>query len=129
MIFSLILSCKHVALTILSFNFQNMKLLFSITTFLTIISLTLAEENESEKKIEKILRVQLEEDDSKVVTMTDGELLVTYVFNFKSDIVDCNVNRRRKVSLGMLYYDVSKKCYKKLFFSLLFFYYICTYFC
>ena len=70
--------------------------------------MTLAEENVSEKKIEKILRVQLEDDDSKVVTMTDGELLVTYVFNSKSEIVDCSVNRRRKVSLGMLYYDVRK---------------------
>ena len=57
-----------------------MKSLFSITIFLTIISLTMAEEIESEKKIEKILRVQLEDDASKVVTMTDGELLVTYVF-------------------------------------------------
>ena len=73
----------------------------------------MAEEIESEKKIEKILRVQLEDDACKVVTMTDGELLVTYVFNSKSEIADCSVNRRRKVSLGMLYYDVRKWCYEK----------------
>ena len=82
-----------------------MNLLILSTIFF--VSLALAEEDESEKKIEKILRVQLEDDASKVVTMTDGELLVTYVFNAKSEVVDCNVNRRRKVSLGMLYYDVS----------------------
>ena len=84
-----------------------MNLLISVKIFLALISLALTEEIESEKKIEKILRVQLEDDASKVVTMTDAELLVTYVFNAKSEVVDCSVNRRRKVSLGMLYYDVS----------------------
>ena len=70
------------------------------------ISSTQAEEKKWDENIERILRVQIEKDGGKIVTMSDGELLVTFVYDSNSKIVDCNVNRRRRISLGMLKYDV-----------------------
>ena len=67
---------------------------------------TQAEEKKWDENIERILRVQIEKDGGKIVTMSDGELLVTFVHDSNSKIIDCNVNRRRRISLGMLKYDV-----------------------
>ena len=71
------------------------------------ISTQAKEEKKWDENIERILRVQMEKDGGKIVTMSDGELLVTYVYDSNSKIVDCNVNRRRRISLGMLKYDVN----------------------
>ena len=79
------------------------------------ISTQAKEEKKWDENIERILRVQIEKDGGKIVTMSDGELLVTYVYDSNSKIVDCNVNRRRRISLGMLKYDVNIFT-KKIFF-------------
>ena len=78
------------------------------------ISTQAKEEKKWDENIERILRVQIEKDGGKIVTMWDGELLVTYVYDSNSKIVDCNVNRRRRISLGMLKYDVSIFTKKKI---------------
>ena len=57
-------------------------------------------------KIEKILRVQLEENEEKIVTMSDGEMFVNFEFSKTGAIKDCKVVRRRRMALGMLQYDV-----------------------
>ena len=86
---------------------------------------TQAEEKKWDENIERILRVQIEKDGGKIVTMSDGELLVTFVHDSNSKIVDCNVNRRRRISLGMLKYDVGIYQFKIFFFEILYkiFYY------
>ena len=86
---------------------------------------TQAEEKKWDENIERILRVQIEKDGGKIVTMSDGELLVTFVHDSNSKIVDCNVNRRRRISLGMLKYDVGIYQFKIFLFEILYkiFYY------
>ena len=86
---------------------------------------TQAEEKKWDENIERILRVQIEKDGGKIVTMSDGELLVTFVHDSNSKIVDCNVNRRRQISLGMLKYDVGIYQFKIFLFEILYkiFYY------
>ena len=86
---------------------------------------TQAEEKKWDENIERILRVQIEKDGGKIVTMSDGELLVTFVHDSNSKIIDCNVNRRRRISLGMLKYDVGIYQFKIFLFEILYkiFYY------
>ena len=67
--------------------------------FLSIFVLVISEE------IEKILRVQLEENGFKTITMSDGEMLVNFLLDAKGEIEDCKALRRRRMILGMLKYD------------------------
>ena len=85
-----------------------------------ILYTTQAEEKKWDENIERILRVQIEKDGGKIVTMSDGELLVTFVHDSNSKIVDCNVNRRRRISLGMLKYDVGIYQFKIFLFEILY---------
>ena len=71
-----------------------------------ISSIKSEEDKKWDENIERILRIQIEENDEKVVTMSDGELYVTYIFDSSGTIKDCHVNRRRRINLGMLKYDV-----------------------
>ena len=57
------------------------------------------------EEIGKILRVQLEENGLKTVTMSDGEMLVNFLLDTKGEIKDCKALRRRRMILGMLKYD------------------------
>ena len=61
---------------------------------------------EEDEKVEKVLRIQLEPNGLKLVTMSDGELIVTFELKPNGDINDCKSFRRRRMALGMLNYDV-----------------------
>ena len=86
----------------------NPRILFLIFSFALILSVICneTENSEDEEKIEKILRVQLEENGKKIVTMSDGEMFVNFEFNEIGAIGDCKAVRRRRMALGMLQYDV-----------------------
>ena len=71
--------------------------------------------SKSTQEIQKILRLQLEENGYKTVTMSDGELVVNYLLNAQGGIEDCKSLRRRRMLLGMLKYDVSEKFLDSLF--------------
>ena len=61
---------------------------------------------QSEPEIEKILRIQFEDNGYKTVTMSDGELIVNFLLNSQGGIEDCKSLRRRRMLLGMLKYDL-----------------------
>ena len=86
----------------------NSRILFFVFSSALILSVICneTENSEDEKKIEKILRVQLEENGKKIVTMSDGEMFVNFEFTEIGAIGDCKVVRRRRMALGMLQYDV-----------------------
>ena len=87
------------------------------------------ENSEDEDEPVKILRVQLEENGLKLVTMSDGEVMVTFQLRPDGKINDCKVMRRRRLgtkklgcelkrfyiefsftsALGMLKYDVDNE--------------------
>jgi len=72
-------------------------------TFLFLFSLARSEEEE----IPKILRVQKDGSSRKIVTMSDGELIVNLLMNNNGVMEDCKVTRRARMQLGMVKYDVS----------------------
>ena len=86
----------------------NSRILFFVFSSALILSVICneTENSEDEEKIEKILRVQLEENGKKIVTMSDGEMFVNFEFTEIGAIGDCKVVRRRRMALGMLKYDV-----------------------
>ena len=70
-----------------------------------------------EETVETIVRIQHEEKDTKMVTMSNGEMNVNLHLGTSGDIFDCKVTRRRRMALGMIKYDVrfdSKKNRKKI---------------
>ena len=60
-----------------------------------------------EDTVDKVVRVQYEEKGIKIVTMSDGEMLVNLQLGSSGNILDCKVVRRRRMALGMIQYDVS----------------------
>ena len=72
--------------------------------FLSIFCLAFS--NAKSQEIQKILRLQHEENGYKTVTLSDGELIVNYLLNAQGGIEDCKSLRRRRMLLGMLKYDV-----------------------
>ena len=83
--------------------------LFLVKIFTTLLITTshgAENDGEEEEKIEKILRVQLEDNGLKIVTMSDGETFVNLELEKNGAIHDCKVVRRRRMALGMLKYDV-----------------------
>jgi hypothetical protein len=86
-------------------NSRIIYLVYSSALILSVIC-NETESSEGEEKIEKILRVQLEENGKKIVTMSDGEMFVNFEFSEIGAIADCKVVRRRRMALGMLKYDV-----------------------
>ena len=90
-------------------NSSALLVLFCSVIFLSFVVLKAETDNEAEEeeKIEKILRVQLEDNGLKIVTMSDGEMFVNLELTKSGAINDCKVVRRRRMALGMLKYDVS----------------------
>ena len=86
------------------FTFLFLVIIF--TTLLITISHGAENDGEEEEKVEKILRVQLEDNGLKIVTMSDGEMFVNLELEKNGAIHDCKVVRRRRMALGMLKYDV-----------------------
>ena len=86
-------------------NSRILYFVFSSALILSVICNEI-ENSDDEEKIEKILRVQLEENGKKIVTMSDGEMFVNFEFTKTGAIGDCKVVRRRRMALGMLKYDV-----------------------
>ena len=86
-------------------NSRILYFVFSSALILSVICNEI-ENSDDEEKIEKILRVQLEENEKKIVTMSDGEMFVNFEFTGIGAIGDCKVVRRRRMALGMLKYDV-----------------------
>ena len=89
---------------ILSYELSNMWKIVFVSIFFLLFS-----NSKSTQEIQKILRLQLEENGYKTVTMSDGELVVNYLLNAQGGIEDCKSLRRRRMLLGMLKYDVSEK--------------------
>ena len=87
-------------------SFTFLFLVIISTTFIITTSYGAEKDGEEEEKIEKILRVQLEDNGLKIVTMSDGEMFVNLELEKNGAIHDCKVVRRRRMALGMLKYDV-----------------------
>ena len=93
----------------MAYSSSALLVLFFSVIFLSFVVLKAETDNEAEEedKIEKILRVQLEDNGLKIVTMSDGEMFVNLELTKFGAINDCKVVRRRRMALGMLKYDVS----------------------